>query len=72
MPNKLEEQSLYMPIEWWAPIIKVLDNKLKELCTGYGYGKAGVEFLVRYRKVLDCIFMEEVTVRRKDVKEQRT
>ena len=58
---------LHYPVEFWAPIIRVLDERVWNIAKVHGFGKSGLEIIIRSKKVQDLIYRDEVSVRRKDM-----
>lgn len=64
-PNKLPitEGSLFQPIEFWSDLVRVLDGRISQLATVYGFGEVSATLVIKKGKVLDVKFSEEVVVR---------
>lgn len=61
-----KDVELFKNIEFWSDIIKVLDGRVKQIATTYGFGEVSVKLDIRHGEVLDVTFSEQVTVRQKD------
>ena len=59
--NKNNE--LFQPIEFWSDTIKILDGRVKQISTVYGFGEVSLKLVIRHGKILDVIYSEEVAVR---------
>lgn len=65
MVNNTEEEKkkLFMDEEFWYPILEALDEKIKIVCTNFGYGQVQVTFVIRQNMVLDVMYADEIRVR---------
>ena len=62
----MENKKLFQPIEFWSDKIKLLDDRVKLIANTFGFGKVGLEIILKHGKVIDVTFTEEVTVRQKE------
>lgn len=62
--------NLFRPIEFWSDIIKVLDGRVKQISTAYGFGEVNLRLVIRQAKIKDVTFSEEVTVRQPDTEDK--
>jgi hypothetical protein len=62
MENKLKEE-LFQPLEFWSDIVKVMDGRIKQIATTYGFGAVNLKILIKHGKVQVVTFSEEVSVR---------
>ena len=60
------KENLFKSVEFWSDIIKILDGRVKEISTTYGFGEVNLRLVIRQSKIKDVIFAEEVMVRQKD------
>lgn len=67
----MDEDNLYQPVEWWSEKIKLLDDRVKLVANTFGFGKVGLELIMKHGKVIDVTFTEEITVRQKDEKKKK-
>lgn len=59
----MENKDLFQPIEFWSEKIKLLDDRLKLIANTFGFGKIGLEIVLKHGKIIDVIFREEIAVR---------
>jgi hypothetical protein len=62
----MENKDLFQPLEFWSDKVKLLDDRVRLLANTFGFGKVGLELIVRHGKVIDVTFTEVVTVRQKE------
>jgi len=59
----MDNNKLYQPIEFWGDKIKLLDNRAREIANTFGFGKIGLELIIKHGKIIDVVFTEKITVR---------
>ena len=59
----MENKDLFQPIEFWSEKIKLLDDRLNLIANTFGFGKIGLEIVLKHGKIIDVIFREEIAVR---------
>lgn len=59
----MDEDKLYQPIEFWSDKVKFLDDRVKLIANTYGFGRIGLELIMKHGKIIDVTFSEEITVR---------
>jgi len=59
------KDNLFKPIEFWSDIIKIVDGRVKEIATTYGFGEVTVKLKVRDNDIKIVTFSEEVSVKQK-------
>jgi len=55
------------PVEFWSHIVKILDERIKNISEGYGWGEVDLKIVIREKKILDVGFSDQITIRRKDI-----
>lgn len=65
------DKDLHQPIEFWSEKIKLLDDRVRLISNTFGFGKVGLELIIKHGKIIDVTFTEEITVRQKDEKDKK-
>ena len=68
---EMQKENLFKPIEFWSDIIKVLDGRVKTISTTYGFGEVALKLVIRGGNVKDVTFLEEVSVRQKEIEDAK-
>jgi len=67
----MDNKDLYQSIKFWSENIKLLDDRVKLIANTFGFGKVGLELIIKHGKIIDVTFTEEITVRQKNEKSKK-
>jgi len=62
----MDKKELYQPIEFWSEKIKLLDDRVRLISSTFGFGRVGLDLIIKHGKIIDVTFSEEITVRQKN------
>jgi len=62
----LPNRDLFQPLEFWSDTIKILDGRVRNIATAYGFGEVNLKLLIKHGRIQVVTFSEEVAVRQED------
>jgi len=61
----MDNRDLFQPIEFWSEKIRLLDDRIRLVSNTFGFGKVGLELIIKHGRIIDVVFTEKITVRQK-------
>jgi len=62
----MNKPELFQPMEFWSDTIKILDGRVKQIATTYGFGEVDLKLLIKHGRIQVVTFSEEVAVRQEE------
>jgi hypothetical protein len=57
------KDNLFKPVEFWADITRVADNRVKQIATSYGFGEVNIKLTIKHGDVVFVTYGEEVAIK---------